>query len=695
MSSINVSWSDSSMVEYYNLYRSTTSINISTLPIPIISNIADKFYNDTDVINGQTYYYIVESILRGQHKFSEQIIVVASDTINLELYISGESKNSDDTKITNYSSVYKNIIPRYDTKIVSSHMIESGFSYLSNCRLSYTDTNLGLSDFTAELWVNPRVINSMYAPFLSIGDNGINGLVNLSTYVSMSEAKARIEIYNGAYTTIVTSNKTLNYDNVYRHLCIMRKSGIFYLFVDGELQGSSNAYTTFNVTGSNVYVMGNNENSSTFNSYFGSHRLTKLARYDTQGFQKLKADYKENIIDDPFYESVSCLIKCKNNSFIDVSNNNKIINEIGTRTIFPAPVLTNGMVYIDGTADYFTTEIEPLRTTDFTFEMWISPANLQSSDWNRIFEIGAETQLGYIALYNVSNSNPLILSIYVNDSGTAKMLLSGTVPLINNEFNHVAIMRKSGIFYLFVNGAVSGTPHLYQVYDMTHKNLIFGTRNNNIGSNIFKGCYSNIRLTKRAILNTNGFTPIKQIYNKNIPKIDIKVENGVFKDHGTANIPWDPNGIVFENDELYCTHTAPMLAPNNNKFNPNSDYNITFDFLRFEFNNGYPSFMSSNGGWVAGVFDLLQFPGPDTDVAYKNRLMISRYGYGPNISSITLNDNIWYNIEITRISNIVYVRANGELIITSSMSGYTYNQIENIEIFKVPGTKVKNFKLVQ
>ena len=74
MTTINLSWSQKGLVDSFNIYRSTSTIDINNLPTPVAS-VTTKTYTDEGLESGPAYYYRVESIRNNERAISEELVV--------------------------------------------------------------------------------------------------------------------------------------------------------------------------------------------------------------------------------------------------------------------------------------------------------------------------------------------------------------------------------------------------------------------------------------------------------------------------------------------------------------------------------------------------------------------------------------------------------------------------------------------
>jgi len=86
--SVTVNWNTSQAVDYYNIYRSTTSGSAYTL---VGANIPDSYssWTDTGVAAGTTYYYVMKSVIEGiVSGYSNEVSVSTGSGGSTQLFIS-------------------------------------------------------------------------------------------------------------------------------------------------------------------------------------------------------------------------------------------------------------------------------------------------------------------------------------------------------------------------------------------------------------------------------------------------------------------------------------------------------------------------------------------------------------------------------------------------------------------------------
>jgi len=211
---------------------------------------------------------------------------------------------------------------------------------------------------------------------------------------------------------------------------------------------------------------------------------------------------------DPYWTSVSMLLHgdgtsgSQNNTFIDSSSNNFTITRNGTATqgsinsfgsIAPyTTAVDGGSAYFNGTPDSLSAPANAayqFGTGDFTVEFWINKPAAQN---------------GLVVDARVSSTAvPWALGVDVSNfpyfyDGTTP---TSTVAITNNVWNHVAVVRTSGVLKIFVGGVQGYSAALAGSLNATGTAKIGGTAAYTIGY------ISNLRIVKGTAVYTTAFTP--------------------------------------------------------------------------------------------------------------------------------------------------------------------------------------------
>jgi hypothetical protein len=278
----------------FDIIRSSASmagLQDHELPTPIATGLNTMFYVDTEIVKGQTYYYIAR-VWRGSENFvSSEVLVKAGDELfNLvDLLILANAAVLPSSNIIDYSAYQRSITRVGNVAIVKSipPLYDDGWLYFngSSDYISSEISQLTIRDFTFECFVLPDLSKgSAYGRVIQIGANNAAGSLLLYRQANSNPATLTVALGNGSgYNYPIVGTKKLSNTNP-NHICLMRKAGYLYLYVDGELDGSSGNFGSFSISSNRIYICANTINSEWFSGYFSAIRLTLSARYNEGGF---------------------------------------------------------------------------------------------------------------------------------------------------------------------------------------------------------------------------------------------------------------------------------------------------------------------------------------------------------------------------------------------------------------------------
>lgn len=351
---------------------------------------------------------------------------------------------------------------------------------------------------TVELWINP--ITQVYNGDCFIINNTGNGAGAFA--ISVNASAKTLSVWADSFSSAkFSSNGAINF-NVWTHVALVKTGGIIYLYVNGVRQTSS--YTQAGNFGrAGTVVIGNySGGTQTYTGYVSNARIVYgTAVYTGTSF---------TVPTTPLTAiSGTNLLTCQSNRLIDNSSNAYTITRNGDSRVSkftsfsPSAAWTaasyGGSAYFDGTGDFLQTTSSELAfgTGDFTIELWF---NVNSVSNNGLLHLAASyfpASVTGVAIYVASNN----ISIYCANTASAP----GGVVLVNT-WNHVAVVRASGVTRLYLNGTFSSA--IGAVNDTTNYTgtalVIGGYYNNTLLTN---GFISNLRVVKGTAVYTSNFTP--------------------------------------------------------------------------------------------------------------------------------------------------------------------------------------------
>ena len=304
MAGIRLEWAQFGDFDSFDVIRSDTSLaNVADadLPNPIATNLKTMYYVDVNTVKGSIYYYKVRALRDNVKIISDQIAMQAGDIFfsNVELLIFADAASYPSSSFVDSSVKARAVTAVGGIQMINTQtkLYDEGWVYFNNTGVyatadKYLTANLhsalNTSDFTFECFVKPDYEKSTeYSRIFAVGAHGANGMLSISK--SGNPWVLNIDTYNGGWSagTAVATPPTMP-DGQIRHICLMRKAGIFYVFVDGVLASTKSDAVNYSLSQTNVYIgthpFNNNTLFDSFGGYMSSVRITQYARYSDQGF---------------------------------------------------------------------------------------------------------------------------------------------------------------------------------------------------------------------------------------------------------------------------------------------------------------------------------------------------------------------------------------------------------------------------
>jgi hypothetical protein len=213
---------------------------------------------------------------------------------------------------------------------------------------------------------------------------------------------------------------------------------------------------------------------------------------------------------DPNFASVKLLLHC------DGANDGTTFTDVKAHTLTRGgnTVTKTGekkygtaSVYFDGSGDYLscTSSDFNLGTGDFTIEFWVFPVDGgHGGAYARLLQIGANATSGALFIAANASENPLRFLIQGhNGSAYVNLLDYVNTPVTDDAWHHFALVRASGVYTAYVDGAQYAT----KTYSYTHTATALVLAAATTGSEAFKGYLDDVRITVGVARYTDTFTP--------------------------------------------------------------------------------------------------------------------------------------------------------------------------------------------
>lgn len=243
MAKIVLTWSnDSNVHSHQKIYKSLTVFDSNTLPSNTVTIGRDvRVYEDTDVVEGVTYYYAVATVDQDGAEYLSDVLEVEAvegdgdpywDNVVALLHFDGDY--TDETgRVWSQTGEF---LTSEDEKVfgsASAYFPPTGLRGLTTP--STPDLNLGGDDFTVECWINPRIRTRQL---------NICGLYGYSynrrswdfLYETGDGGTLKFRMDNDGIapvTNVVSAIMGTGMLNKWTHVAVTREGNVFRMFFDG------------------------------------------------------------------------------------------------------------------------------------------------------------------------------------------------------------------------------------------------------------------------------------------------------------------------------------------------------------------------------------------------------------------------------------------------------------------------------
>ena len=373
---------------------------------------------------------------------------------------------------------------------------------------SSTSLALGAGNFTIECWL---YLNSLgtYTTIFDWRTNGdaLLGIPVFSDYNNNGTLTFAVGAQPG-FTLVVTSSSTMPI-NSWFHLALVRSGSTVTMYFNGTSVGSGTSSANIGIQTFNI----GNPQAANYGApmYVSNVRLVKGTAVYTANFTPSTT---------PLTAIANTqLLTCQSNRLVDNSTNAFSVGKISTISVqrfspFSPPTpygasTIGGSGYFDGSGDFLGqtgSAATNFSGVDWTIETWVyasaTPVNYQNIIQSKT---GTNNWVAYLSLGLMANGT---VACAVNGSQT-----TSTQTIAINAWNHLALVRSSGVVKLYINGVASSISF---TSDIINSNLSFwfGKVDNVDGGGgaggyqfFLNGYLSDTRLIKGTALYTTTFTP--------------------------------------------------------------------------------------------------------------------------------------------------------------------------------------------
>lgn len=524
----------------------------------------------------------------------------------------------------------------------------------------------GTGDFTVECWVFSSNAASTSYVIVDARNSGQTG-----TWVLFRNINNQIEWFNGSSSYTTTTNIPANQWN---HIAYCRSGTTGRVLLNGSVVGTFTDSTNYSVSPTTSYIGCRYSVNEFFSGYISNFRTVKGTALYTGSYTVPTAPLTAI--------TNTSLLTCAYNRFRDASTNNFTITRNGDVKVTNfapfAPssaysTTTNGgSAYFDGTGDYISAPYSVANsewwTQDFTMEMWVyNNTNAVSGSDNVCLQLahGIPTTADAYWVFG-TNASGQVEFLYYNGS---VVRLTGTTAAALTAWNHIAMVytNSTGNISLYLNGSrvatgtKSGTPQ-----KSSGSTINVGVAQNTY----YNGYISNLRILDGTALYsgttyTVPTTPATAITNTslllnatNAAIFDNSMKNDLetvgnaqistsVKKFGTGSMAFDGTG-----DWLQLPSTSELSFGTGNFTIEMWMYAQNLASIPMLFHKG----SSGSNGWFCQT---------SASTLYFGQLDSARY----STWSVSLSNNTWYHIALTRVGSTLNVFINGVSQTAQTVSG--------------------------
>ena len=379
--------------------------------------------------------------------------------------------------------------------------------------------DFGTGDFTVEGWWFTGALSATVMQPIGYNAVSVASNADVGFFTYLSSTLCRVAICNGANQYNIDGWQASVAVNRWQHFAIVRKTGVVSFYLDGIQVGTVAANVAVNYSATWQLRIGTYTSAATryFNGQLSNVRIVK-------GTAVYAANFTPSTTALTAVTGTS-ILALQSNAFKDNSSNAFSITPTGTPGVRAVGPFGEGSVwsgYFDGSGDYLTVPSNAafqLGTGDFTIECWI---NRSTATNGPIIDARGSNAAAPYAFYVDASNFP-----YFYDGTT----YTSTVAITTNQWNHIVVVRTSGVLKIFVNGT--------QGLSTAHSLALNPAATIYIGGQNFAtpayttGSISNLRIVKGTAIYTAAFTPPTSALTAVANTSLLTLQNNAFRDNSS------------------------------------------------------------------------------------------------------------------------------------------------------------------
>jgi hypothetical protein len=392
--------------------------------------------------------------------------------------------------------------------------------------------SFGTGDFTIEHWVYSTSFAIQAATISLFSNNSGSYITGQCQIVVNTNGTISFSYATGLSTTVDLTTSTTITTNAWYHIAVVRSgsgSGNLKIYINGTVAATSAGAVTQAIGTTSTGRIGLNGNSAgnlIFTGYLSNMRIVKgnavyTANF-TVPFRVLTTSQTANTNGNPS----SAIAGSETSLLLDTYYGGNFLRDAsfysinitasgGAPSSTVAPIPNNGSISFNGTSQYLMSPTDAalaMGTGDFTVECWWYQS-VNNADRGFLSSIAASVGTSGYGFQLCGNG----AFTGGNSIGTYDTF-AWTLPL--NQWNHVALVRISGICYAYVNGILASSGATTLGNNLQNSSVAVGTSYTNNFTFKATGYISNVRLVKGVAVYTSNFTvpssPFTAIQSTNV-----------------------------------------------------------------------------------------------------------------------------------------------------------------------------------
>lgn len=441
----------------YNIYRRESIDEPKAL---IASDVVLKNYVDDTAESGKTYLYSVGAAKNNIEKISNEVRVIT--LLFIARLLIDSLTASVQTNILDSSVDLRSISssgPAYDYNLEMGS--KWGALVWESARHQVTIPQLTTQDFLIDCEYTPIAGGANNGRILSLGS--AQGALLLNKSSSSLISTLNVMVFTDTWYVAITSTDTLN--NGINRIRILRKNGVFYLYLNGVLQGIANTFSSFSITQTAFCWNGWNAGGVDYvHGVFGSVKISANIPTTTENYTPRIGEYIAE-------QGDILVLVAGQDRFKDISQYNRVVSVFGTPYFIRK---TNGgsIAYKGGRS---IVAIPKIGRKAFQIKIeGLTISTQRMSSIPRLLAIGNQgEENSYVMGYAKQADGALFLTHHYYRNGAFRDFIIATNIEVGKIFDF-ELLRENDVFTTKINGVVVNALTDLFALDLQAGNLYIG-----------------------------------------------------------------------------------------------------------------------------------------------------------------------------------------------------------------------------